>query len=88
MRHRRVRAGTSPNYSLTSVEALKNHLARGRGRKPVPLADQVFAATMKVYSLFSGPARFMSDLDESQRRGFVAGMQFNAVLRGPSETPR
>ncbi len=62
---------------------------KGRGRKPVPLADQVFAATMKVYSLFSA-RRFMSDLDESQRRGFVAGMQFNAVLRAlgnPALTP-
>src|SRR5262249_39602538 len=25
----------------------------GRGRPPIPLADQVYAATMKVYSLFS-----------------------------------
>jgi hypothetical protein len=28
----------------------------GRGRRPIPLADQVFAATMKVYSLVLGKA--------------------------------
>jgi hypothetical protein len=36
----------------------------GRGRKPVPLADQVYAATTKVYSLFSA-RRFMSQFAEA-----------------------
>jgi hypothetical protein len=31
----------------------------GRGRKPIPLADQVYAAVTKVYSLFSA-RRFMT----------------------------
>lgn len=52
----------------------------GRGRKPVPLADQVYAATMKVYSLFSA-RRFMSQLEEAVERGHVARvMHFNSVL--------
>jgi transposase len=52
----------------------------GRGRKPVPLADQVYAATMKVYSLFSA-RRFMSQLDEAAERGHVTkAMHFNSVL--------
>ena len=53
----------------------------GRGRKPVPLADQVFAATMKVYTLFSA-RRFMSQLDEAAKRGYVSrAMHFNSVLK-------
>src|SRR5262249_22039105 len=52
----------------------------GRGRKPIPLADQVYAATMKVYSLFSA-RRFMSQLDEKVERGHVTkAMHFNSVL--------
>lgn len=52
----------------------------GRGRKPVPLADQVYAATMKVYSLFSA-RRFMCQLDEAVERGHVTkAMHFNSVL--------
>lgn len=52
----------------------------GRGRKPVPLADQMYAATMKVYSLFSA-RRFMSQLDEAVERGHVSkAMHFNSVL--------
>jgi transposase len=52
----------------------------GRGRKPVPLADQVYAATMKVYSLFSA-RRFMCQLDEAVERGYVSkAMHFNSVL--------
>jgi transposase len=53
----------------------------GRGRKPIPLADQVYAATMKVYSLFSA-RRFMSQLEEAVERGYVSGgMHFNSVLK-------
>jgi transposase len=52
----------------------------GRGRPPVPLADQVYAATMKVYSLFSA-RRFMGMLEAAVERGHVTrGMHFNSVL--------
>jgi len=52
----------------------------GRGRRPVPLADQVYAATMKVYSLFSA-RRFMGMLEQAVERGHVSkGMHFNSVL--------
>jgi hypothetical protein len=52
----------------------------GRGRPPIPLADQAFAATLKVYSLFSA-RRFMGDLEEAVERGLVSrGMHFNSVL--------
>jgi transposase len=53
---------------------------KGRGRPPIPLADQVFAATLKVYSLFSA-RRFMGQLEEALERGFVSrAMHFNSVL--------
>lgn len=62
----------------------------GRGRKPIPLADQVFAATTKVYSLFSA-RRFMSDLEDAHERGLVTRtMHFNSVLNAldnPTLTP-
>jgi Transposase DDE domain/SWIM zinc finger len=52
----------------------------GRGRPPVPLADQVYAATMKVYSLFSA-RRFMGHIEEAVDRGHVSQvMHFNSVL--------
>ncbi len=43
----------------------------GRGRRPIPLRDSLFAAVFKVYSTQSG-RRFMSDLRESERRGYVS----------------
>jgi transposase len=62
----------------------------GRGRRPIPLADQAFAATLKVYSLFSA-RRFMGDLAEAVERGLVSrGMHFNSVLNAlenPALTP-
>lgn len=52
----------------------------GPGKPPVPLKDQVFAATLKVYSLFSA-RRFMGQLEESRARGYVSrSMHFNSVL--------
>src|SRR5256885_1247523 len=41
-----------------------------RGRPRLPLADVVFSAAFKVYSTVSG-RRFMSDLREAHRRGFL-----------------
>jgi transposase len=62
----------------------------GRGRPPIPLADQFYAATTKVYSLFSA-RRFMSQLEESRERGFLSRpMHFNSVLNAlenPALTP-
>ncbi|HJT77004.1 MAG TPA: transposase [Gemmataceae bacterium] len=61
----------------------------GRGRRPIPLADQAFAATMKVYSLFSA-RRFMGELELAVERGHVRGMHFNSVLNAlenPALTP-
>jgi len=53
---------------------------QGRGQRTLPLADAIFAATFKVYSTVSA-RRFMSDLRESQERGFVRNaMHFNSVL--------
>jgi Transposase DDE domain/SWIM zinc finger len=62
----------------------------GRGRKPIPLADQAFAAVLKVYSLFSA-RRFMSMLEEAVEAGHVSrAMHFNSVLNAlenPALTP-
>lgn len=60
------------------------------GRKPVPLADQVFAAVYKVYSTLSA-RRFMSDLREARERGHVA-TEFSSnvpwvCLQNPDVTP-
>src|SRR5689334_731645 len=62
----------------------------GRGRPPIPLADQVYAAVTKVYSLFSA-RRFMSQFAEAAERGHVSrAMHFNSVLNAfdnPALTP-
>jgi transposase len=41
------------------------------GRKPVPLADQVFAAAFKVYSTFSS-RRFNCDLQDAHAKGYLS----------------
>jgi transposase len=52
----------------------------GRGRKPIPLADQIYAAATKVYSLFSARC-FMTQLEAAVERGHVSrSMHFNSVL--------
>src|SRR5262245_7486604 len=62
----------------------------GRGRPPIPLADQAFAAVLKVYSLFSA-RRFMGDLEDAVERGHLRQkMHFNSVLNAldnPALTP-
>jgi transposase len=51
------------------------------GRPKHSLADGVFSAVFKVFSLTSG-RRFMSDLREAQERGHIFGLlHFNTVLR-------
>jgi hypothetical protein len=61
----------------------------GRGRKPVPLCDQTFAAVLKVYTLFSA-RRFAGELEDAAGRGLVKNMHFNSVLNAienPALTP-
>jgi transposase len=51
------------------------------GRPRIPLADRVFATVFKVYECRSG-RRFMSDLKEATRRGYVSRMpHFNSISR-------
>lgn len=50
------------------------------GRPRLPLADQVFCATYKVYSTVSS-RRFMSDLADAHEKGFISRVpHFNSVL--------
>ena len=50
------------------------------GRPPVPLADAVFSVTFKVYSTVSG-RRFMSDLREAHKRGYIARVpHYNSIF--------
>ncbi|MBC7852229.1 MAG: transposase, partial [Pirellulaceae bacterium] len=60
------------------------------GRPSIPLEDSIFAAIFKVYSTVSG-RRFMSDLRDSQEKGFINRLPcynsiFN-VLENPATTP-
>lgn len=63
---------------------------RGRGRPPVPLADQIFAATFKVYSTVSG-RRFSCDLADAHAKGYLTRLpHYNSVFRAfeaPELTP-
>ncbi|HEY7329016.1 MAG TPA: SWIM zinc finger family protein [Gemmataceae bacterium] len=60
------------------------------GRKRIPLADALFAAVFKVYSTLSA-RRFMCDLEEASRRGYIKHVpHFNSVLNcleNPDVTP-
>ena len=60
------------------------------GRPPLPLSDAVFSIAFKVYSTVS-QRRFMSDLREAQRRGFISKVpHFNSIsnyLENPELTP-
>ncbi len=61
-----------------------------RGRPTIPLEDSIFAAVFKVYSTVSG-RRFMSDLRDSQEKGFIKNVphynQLFKVLESPAATP-
>ena len=51
------------------------------GRPPLPVADVVFSAVFKVFSLVSA-RRFMSDLREAHERGYLSCVpHYNSVLR-------
>src|SRR5580704_2459434 len=60
------------------------------GRPRLPLSDALFATTFKVYSTVS-QRRFMSDLREAHRRGYVSKVpHFNSIsnyLENPELTP-
>jgi len=62
----------------------------GGGRQALPIADALFAAAFKVYSLMSA-RRFISDLREACERGHVSLLpHFNSVLNvldNPATTP-
>jgi transposase len=62
----------------------------GKGRPSLPLSDAIFSATFKVYSTVSG-RRFMSDLRESHKRGFISKVpHYNSIfnyLENPELTP-
>jgi transposase len=65
-------------YALCSqIEEPTQHMGRPR----VPLADRLFSTIFKVYSTLSG-RRFMSDLAEAKRRGYVEMMPtYSAISR-------
>lgn len=60
------------------------------GRRPLPLSDAVFSIVFKVYSTVS-QRRFISDLKEAHKRGFIAKVpHFNSIsnyLENPDLTP-
>lgn len=61
-----------------------------RGRKPTPLADQVFAAVFKVYSTVSS-RRFACDLRDAHQKGYLTALMnsitISAYLENPALTP-
>jgi hypothetical protein len=65
-------------------------LPPAKGRRPLPLADALFAACFKVYSTFSG-RRFMSDLRDAYDKGYVRAVpHYNSIfnyLENPVLTP-
>lgn len=62
----------------------------GPGRRPIPMADQIFAAVFKVYCTLSA-RRFMSDLAEAHGKGYIDKVpHFTSVcatLENPAVTP-
>lgn len=52
----------------------------GAGRNRIPLADMVFAVVYKTYSMVSG-RRFMSDLSEAHKKGYISTIpHFNSLF--------
>lgn len=84
-----------PNYNAAQVNEQRHFLRlladlcqqvqepphTGRGRKPIPLADQIFIATLKIYSTISA-RRFMGCLENAVEDGYVnRSRHFNASLK-------
>ncbi len=63
---------------------------QGRGRPPLPLADAVYSACLKVFTTLS-VRRFMSDLRDAHKRGYISQLpHYNSVsrcLENPKVTP-
>lgn len=63
---------------------------RARGRKPIPLADQLFACVFKVYTTVS-TRRFACDLKDAHEHGYLSRTlhhnKINAFLCDPDLTP-
>ncbi len=52
----------------------------GAGRNRIPLADMVYAVVFKTYSCVSG-RRFISDLEDAKRKGFISQIpHFNSLF--------
>lgn len=84
-----------PNYNAAQTNERRHFLALladlcstipeppskpGPGRKPIPMADAVFAAIYKVYSMLSA-RRFSGALEEAHGQGYIGCMpHFNSVL--------
>jgi transposase len=50
------------------------------GRNRLPFGEMIFCAVFKIYSMFSG-RRFISDLQEAQRRGYISKTpHFNSIF--------
>ncbi|HKS26212.1 MAG TPA: transposase [Pyrinomonadaceae bacterium] len=66
-------------YALCqNVEELPRKGVAGRNR--LPLGEMIFCVVFKTYSLFSG-RRFISDLQEAQRRGYISRTpHFNSIF--------
>lgn len=74
-------------YELCSlIEEPTQHMGRPR----ISVADRIFAATFKTYSMLSG-RRFMTDLREAKQRGYLQMMpHYNSIFRyleSPELTP-
>lgn len=62
-------------------QSVAEPVQQGRGQRTVPLRDVLFAAVFKVYSTVSG-RRFMTDLNESQEKGFLSQVpSYNTAFR-------
>ena len=55
---------------------IEEPVRKGRGRPPVPLADAVYAACLKVFTTLS-VRRFMSDLRDAHGRGYITQVPHN-----------
>lgn len=66
-------------YELTKdIEDLPRKA--GAGRSPLPLREMIFCTVFKVFSLVSG-RRFIYDLREAQRRGYISlTPHFNSIF--------
>src|SRR5260370_5356835 len=79
---------TAQTHEKSELQALLYELCRSipepeqyRGRPRLSLAHIIFASTYKAYSTLSG-RRFMTDLREAKRRGYLSKVpHYNSVFR-------